>query len=636
MKFAKLFHIFKDETLSSEDQFIFLEDFLAVLKKTDKTLRNFNLKRSLQRYEGGIRVLGEKDVVPVSSVLQYCFQQLSSSEGCSKIAKQVEKELLSDKTEDNLCYVSSSLELYKLISKTKFHDASILFNNVKIDESKIITLIIDHKCDFSIEDWRKICWFESHFAKSLDNIFHELDYEEVLRLKYSKFQLLLNFKECCQNWLSVSRQQIKDKTNRYDTAEKLNQVEIVASKRHIPSVIDNEVKSQIQVYSQKSIQHAVCFDVGKSASSNKIQLVIGFLEQFDDKTEDLCKNIFFTIKRKHSVLIEKIFFLDETTLQNFITEGSVSRFHLRDAIENITLDGIIHVWNGESLCDETETSDESEVCETCFSVSLVKPLSIDNFDIIQEWYLEIPTETQLLLETFMNRDSLRRSKNPEKLFQQKLEKLYAVYDVLLNVYNRNFTGIFTQANTSELLIDYKAIKSVFDVTSSSGVTTSLSAAESKLKTKANDDVLYFNTYLKQHPLHYKTIANGSGTKINIRQCHVILMLDNLVRWRGVANPTPGVKSNQMCTLPITLQGLPLDSAITEEWHLPECDGSFQCVCKKEVQLRATDIKDLLLEPQHNEEKVYNQFFRLMTWGNTQLWNSIPGKKKFELTILSMP
>ncbi|KAH3777828.1 hypothetical protein DPMN_179276 [Dreissena polymorpha] len=101
------------------------------------------------------------------------------------------------------------------------------------------------------------------------------------------------------------------------------------------------------------------------------------------------------------------------------------------------------------------------------------------------------------------------------------------------------------------------------------------------------------------------------------------MLDNLVRLRFTTDPNPGEnRSNQINTLPITFLGLPIDSAITEKWHSSVCDGTPSCPCKKEENLNASDFKRVLLEPQNREQKLYTDFFRLMTWSNTRPWNKL--------------
>ena len=125
-----------------------------------------------------------------------------------------------------------------------------------------------------------------------------------------------------------------------------------------------------------------------------------------------------------------------------------------------------------------------------------------------------------------------------------------------------------------------------------------------------------------------TVTGETKTNISMRQCHSKFMLDNLVRWHHADNTRPGVAyTDQMSTLPITLHGLPLDSKITDKLHLPECDGSLKCICKHPETLDNEDIKQVLFKPQDNEEKLYNKFSGLMTWGRLQLWRKTPGKSK---------
>ena len=57
-----------------------------------------------------------------------------------------------------------------------------------------------------------------------------------------------------------------------------------------------------------------------------------------------------------------------------------------------------------------------------------------------------------------------------------------------------FVGIFQQSGTDVLLIENKNINFVFRITSAAGITLSLDAAEKKMRTKAEDDFLYYNAF----------------------------------------------------------------------------------------------------------------------------------------------
>lgn len=284
-------------------------------------------------------------------------------------------------------------------------------------------------------------------------------------------------------------------------------------------------------------------------------------------------------------------------------------------------------WNSSSVyqnIDNPENSQLNEKCNTCFGDTIDRGLAVKTFDILQKWYLETPAEIQLLLEVFINKKSLKTTDNDRKFVENKVTKLYQAYDTLLNILNKNLIGIHQQANTEELLIEYKNVSSVFDVTSSIGATASLRHADSQLKHKSTEELCYYNTYIKQHPFQFVTTTGSHSETISLRQCHVILMLDNLVRLTYKADPFPGEsRSNQICMLPITLQGLPLHAEITSTWHTADCDGTDDCECKKPVKL-AKEEAQTILDLQPTENHANTQFKRLMTWGTSQLWPKLSG------------
>jgi hypothetical protein len=139
---------------------------------------------------------------------------------------------------------------------------------------------------------------------------------------------------------------------------------------------------------------------------------------------------------------------------------------------------------------------------------------------------------QLFLENFINKRSIYNCPiNDRPTFVKgKLERLYQVQDALLNTFNKRHVGIIQQAHTEELLLNYHSISNIFSVTNSSGTTVSLKAAEIALKTKADSELCYYNTYVKKYPLTYTTIDGKCLTKhVSIRHdCYLILMIDNLV------------------------------------------------------------------------------------------------------------
>ena len=293
------------------------------------------------------------------------------------------------------------------------------------------------------------------------------------------------------------------------------------------------------------------------------------------------------------------------------------------------MNGLVYKWVTHEDYDElreTESDWAADQCEACFKVSKLKPLTNKGFSVIKEWLFEVPIEVQMLFEVFINKNSLRTTQNRQAFTLKKLNKVHTIYDQLLNVFNRNYIGIQQQANTNELLVEYKSVSSVFDITSASGTSCSLRQATANVKKLADEDICYYNTFLKDYPLHYESLTGPMTKSVSLRDCHCILMLDNLVRFSFLRNTARDEKSSyQLPTLPITVQGIPMDSQITRHWHHEDCDGTEECQCKQSVRLVKEDIDRTLLQLSQCELKSHENFSQLMTWSCALLWRNLTGK-----------
>ena len=551
-----------------------------------------------------------------------------------KTAKDIERELL--RVKDNSDSTLSSFNLYKLIAKTKFHDSEILFSRCALDENDILTLVVEHQSFFTEKEWLQICWFEHHFSKCVELKFQDLGYDDVIKLKYDKFQSLLSFKGCSKKLSTCVSEHIKQKSIRIDAASDINQIEIVANKRHKPIIIDSEIETIFKEQFEDKICKVVSFDRTHSAEKNSLQVCIEIQDETsvdDIPVDDLCRQAFYHLLGRHEVLLDTVYFVHTGELTKLKPDGQYSRFVLRDNIELQTFDVFAFNWDGTDLCQQNSTDvedDTEDTCSACFTSTLSKPLSTKSFDIVQEWFLDVPAELQLLLEKFVAPRSISRAKTPETLLSRKLECLYKLFDALMNTMNKRFIGIFQQANTDALMIEFKNVGSVFRITSAVGTTLSLDAAEKKLKNKAEDDLFYFNAFVKRHEITYNTAAGEVTAKVSLRQCHPILMLDNLVRFTDKKDPNPGMRGNQLCTLPITVQGLPKDASIIDQWHKTDCWQMQDCQCKQHQKLTRDDIDKVLLHMSDKEKKTKSQFEQLVTWGYSQLWKNMPGKSVYYL------
>ena len=631
MALHKLFYIFEDPDINT-NSLLFFDDFYKYFdeknRKQNVRLRPSFVLRSLK----STKQIGGKVAVSVKEILRYCFNHCDDYDACKELVCVVETAVLSSKTTDTQ-YVTSSYDLYKLIAKSHFQNFNEFLQQLELDESDISTLVTDHKCLFSNKEWNKIIWFEFHFAKEIR--YDELSYEELLKLKWSKFNGLLAFGNCKSILENVVKKHLKERFLRRQAAQREESEQIVIGQSHLYRVMDTELSSLTQENHPEAFGVCIVFEYDYDKKEEGLCVVVEGISEINEEVSTLlCHTIKYALQNKHQLLLKNVICLKADALAIYLIGDTVARFHLRDDIllKKIPEDRYVFCWENPDLTEDLVTEnmagqDENNQCHTCHKTKLPAPLTLKQFNIITEWHLDVPIEIQLLLGTFLKTDALRKSPDGQGYLRQKLEKLFTLYDGLLNTRNKNHIGIFQQANTDELLYDYRSIKSVFRITAASGATSSHVKAEIDWKKRADNDILYYNTYLKPHPLKYQTDAGIETKGVSLRQCHTILMLDNLVRiqhagmtWRGET------QSKQLATLPLTIQGLPTDATLTETWHDQTiCDGTFSCMCKKMVILSKEDIDNVLLVPTADEKTTHQQFQRLCSWGYMDVWQKMPGE-----------
>ena len=440
--------------------------------------------------------------------------------------------------------------LYKLIAKTKFLNNQHLYSDVIVDKSHISTLLIDHKNILAILNYgKKILWFENNFSKSVNYHLYEVGYEELVSLMFSSFQSLLSFKGCSEKLINDSKKHIKDKQKRIATADTYSNIEVIGKRRHNPSIVDGEGFALFQKYCEKNIKNVIIFDTAESVCKNRIQVVVSTCSR-----ELLYERAFYFLKRKHGLNIDCIYFTQSDHFKQYEGKDYVLRLSLRDAIASHKMPNIFYIWKYDDVVDDSKDTEikstTKEYCEECYDQG-IKPLQIDNFDILSEWFLETPAEIQILFENFINKKNSKKAKNPDEFVRHKLSKVYRLHDILLNIFNRNYIGIYQQANSKELLVEYKIVSSVFDVTSSVGA-TSLNAEKANLRKKSNDELCYSNTYLKQHKLKYTSFSGQTNEEVSLRQCHLILMFNNLARIKSTRDHAPqgGANLNKLGRRPL--------------------------------------------------------------------------------------
>ena len=206
-------------------------------------------------------------------------------------------------------------------------------------------------------------------------------------------------------------------------------------------------------------------------------------------------------------------------------------------------------------------------------------IGLETLDIIQEWHIVTTLPLQLFLEWFLNQQTLSTMEVLHKYLQNRVYKLYTHVDGLVSVHSNKYSGILEDLNTKELAKKCHSITLLFTIARKTGATQSLHTAETPLKQEADSDLCYFNTYLRKYSMKYISVAGKICQEIRVRDCQIIIGLDNLVRLIFHPDPMPGQsRSHQVNTLPITIFRVPTDAYITLSWHSEHCDGLEECSC----------------------------------------------------------
>lgn len=92
MKFAKLFQIYKD---GDNENYFSIEEVFEYLQTNDGRANKNNIKRSLQTFQGGQKIICGKESVTVGAVWSIFFSYSNSSKTCGTVFKNIEQELLS-------------------------------------------------------------------------------------------------------------------------------------------------------------------------------------------------------------------------------------------------------------------------------------------------------------------------------------------------------------------------------------------------------------------------------------------------------------------------------------------------------------------------------------------------------------
>ncbi|KAH3851808.1 hypothetical protein DPMN_094294 [Dreissena polymorpha] len=425
--------------------------------------------------------------------------------------------------------------------------------------------------------------------------------------------------------MEQSRNEILERTKRREHAEMGERICISGKNTHSPSIIESQVMNAMP--DQCFLNTIVLSDCTSHCTHNKsLHVYADISEDSQASIPDIKTIISSHVKTNHKETCSEFVVFSGSIKKYKDSSGEYMRFKLRDDFLSGRLnESVLYHWKSYDCDTDSIFEDTDETCQCCYGTPQTKPLSTKSFNVLWEWYIETPLVCQILFEIFINQRSLKRADETKQFLKKKYTRLYMQYDSFLNILNKRYCGILQDKSTQELSMNYHSLSAVFNLTSAGGLTQSLTTAEQKLKDMANSENTYFNTYLKKYALTYETSAGESTEKVCVRDCVLVLMMDNLVRLKKHADPDPGEsRSMQICTLPITIKGIPKDALECVNWHDADCEACVDiiCKCKQDKVLNSSDVDNLLIHLTTKQQSGFNDFKKLVTFGYSDIWKAV--------------
>ena len=521
-------------------------------------------------------------------------------------------------------------DLYKKIAN-EYEESHAVINhltdNVVLEEKDIPTLLMIHAEHFQGQQnaWRRICLFEQQFYLAHKTKLATYNTpEKMISEKVAFYQTCQDAYKLGSDMLRASQDTMVRRIQRKRVgAELQDEVHIYTHKTHMPTKIENDIIIKINRTNPGFFKEVICVDSDRSKELNSIYIYMSCASTSTQTQQtDVAKHIYYVCSTKHGIQqAEVIFYLADTFDEH---AGKMDRFEIRDNVIKGQYDSkelshhvVLHD-DMEVIEDhEEELQYQASNCLKCFGdLSNIKPLHMKTFDVCSEWLFDMPAPMQYLLYPFINATSLKVSKTKSAFVQGKIGRLYGLYDTLLNISNFKYHGIQQETTSVQMTMNYRSVNTLFKLTSDAGASQSLDKAEASLKERSNPEKLYHDAYLRYYDLQYETDAGVVINQVRMRDTYPMLRLDNLVRWRLNDDPNPGEsRSKQMSTLPVSLEGLPRDSAIVNTWHDPNiCNDLETCNCKLAIPLGKLDVKRVLLELSPEDAGAMSRFQKLVSWG----------------------
>ncbi len=610
---------------------ISFNSFISLLKRHEESrtdIRKDNIRKSFNKQTNGILVIDNEEFISYATLLKFIFQ-CDRLRTCKTIVEHVQNSLVESNSQiapSNDTSDLTILDIYRLVANHNFKQKSLVSllceKETITSDDEIPSLYTVHKTLFENPcDWEKIRVFEWHFGRRKSNA-ESLDLHEETTQRLTFFRKCEELANIQPMFQYICKDTVRRNSVRKDAANYKHGMQLIGQTVHIPAQIDGTLLDILTSVFPGDISGVTSTDCQQNACDHHsgLHIYVEVKNNVDqNKLNDMSVIIKSHLMKTHNEHCSKIVYLKDGTFKCYGLP--IQRYQLHD---DFTVGKIEECKLSSISFESDEDNSQEALCDHCNGIMHHEhPLDWRHFDIVYEWTYHVPLPLQILLESFINPSSYRKAQHSTEYLKSKLQRLYFTFDSLLNIFNRCHSGIFQELNSDELSLSYHSVSSVFSVTSQGGLTCSYAEAERRLQRQADPSVLYFKAFLEKHDLVYSSTDGSSQKCVSLQDCYLVLCLDNLVRLSFHKDQKRGEsKSSQLCTLPITIMGVPKDSSEIEAWHDESiCDGTYSCQCKESVILQPGDVDQVLLHPTTEEKKQMDFFQMSITWGLRDLWNA---------------
>ncbi|CAC5381591.1 unnamed protein product [Mytilus coruscus] len=218
-------------------------------------------------------------------------------------------------------------------------------------------------------------------------------------------------KEITKSINRTSKRTIKSRQKRQNTASENEEIQIYSEKLHIVKKVEFELTDLFGNEIEKVI---VSNCINKCKHEFSCHVFAQLKNEHCLNNEELIQTIQLHLNRKHDLKCGLIILLQPDTFASFLADnGKIARFRFLEEFQQTCLpERIIFAYRLPDLTTKPEV-DIPETIPPCEEYHIndnkpSAPLHWKNFNLLQEWSLDVPLSVQILLESFVNQKSLDR------------------------------------------------------------------------------------------------------------------------------------------------------------------------------------------------------------------------------------